>query len=327
MKWCLPWCAMGLLMHRSGVPRYIGMEWCSAWMHPLCCSSTPQPLSALSAAHLLCVLCQLCDPDLPCPLIYLMPCILSVSLIHLLPFTFTVYRMQWGFERVAAAPQIRLRERQSGMSSCSNQTEQQRVPSPISGSTGTEALCMAKCGLLILISLLSVQLLAAGSTWDPKSLHVSGWWRGKMSLQGQLREGRGKPLIVVKCNAILYADELGNCPPVQRNKSLLMQFQYGCSVAPPTFVVLKLNTFVYKSLKWIAKTYVLAVIADVNLFVILQRLGKVFHKYVRSSIKILWQAARVENTTVTSQQGMSTLTHNSLVIDGISVPCSFLEMW
>lgn len=106
-----------------------------------------------------------------------------------------------------------------------------------------------------------------------------------------------------------------------------MQFQYGCSVAPPTFVVLKLNTFVYKSLKWIAKTYVLAVIADVNLFVILQRLGKVFHKYVRSSIKILWQAARVENTTVTSQQGMSTLTHNSLVIDGISVPCSFLEMW
>lgn len=105
-----------------------------------------------------------------------------------------------------------------------------------------------------------------------------------------------------------------------------MQFQYGCSVAPPTFVVLKLNTFVYKSLKCIAKTYVLAVIADVNLFVILQRLGEVFHKYVRSSIKILWQAARVENTTVTSQQGTSTLTHNSLVIDGISVPHSFLEM-
>lgn len=113
---------------------------------------------------------------------------------------------------------------------------------------------------------------------------------------------------------------------VQGDKSLVMQFQYGCSVAPPTFVVLKLNTFVYKSLKCIAKTYVLAIIADVNLFVILRRLGEVFHKYVRSSIKILWQAARVENSTVTSQQGTSTLTHNSLVIDGISVPCSFLEM-
>lgn len=112
---------------------------------------------------------------------------------------------------------------------------------------------------------------------------------------------------------------------VQGDKSLLMQFQYGCSVAPPTFVVLKLNTFVYRSLKCIAKTYVLAVIADVNLFVILQRLGEVFHKYVRSNIKILWQAARVENSTVTSQQGTSTLTYNSLVIDGISVPCSFLE--
>ena len=112
----------------------------------------------------------------------------------------------------------------------------------------------------------------------------------------------------------------------QGDKSLLTLFQYGCSVAPPTFVVLKLNTFVYKSLKCIAKTYVLAVIADVNLFVILQRLGEVFHKYVRSSIKILWQAARVENSTVTSQQGTSTLTHNSLVIDGISVPCSSLEM-
>lgn len=105
-----------------------------------------------------------------------------------------------------------------------------------------------------------------------------------------------------------------------------MRFQHGCSVAPPTFVVLKLNTFVYKSLERIAKTYVLAVIAEVNLFVILQRLGEVFHKYVRSSIKILWQAARVENSTVTSQQGTSTLTHNSLVIDGISAPCSFLEM-
>lgn len=97
-------------------------------------------------------------------------------------------------------------------------------------------------------------------------------------------------------------------------------------MAPPTFVVLKLNTFVYKSLERIAKTYVLAVIAEVNLFVILQRLGEVFHKYVRNSIKILWQAARVENSTVTSQQGTSTLTHNSLVIDGISVRCSFLEM-
>lgn len=105
-----------------------------------------------------------------------------------------------------------------------------------------------------------------------------------------------------------------------------MRFQHGCSVAPPTFVVLKLNTFVYKSLERIAKTYVLAVIAEVNLFVILQRLGEVFHKYVRSSIKILWQAARVENSTVTSQQGTSTLTHNSLVIDRISAPCSFLEM-
>lgn len=113
---------------------------------------------------------------------------------------------------------------------------------------------------------------------------------------------------------------------VQGDKSLLMQFQYGCSVAPPTFVVLKLNTFVYRSLKCIAKTYVLAVIADVNLFVILQRLGEVFHKYVRSNIKILWQAARVENSTVTSQQGTSTLTYKSLVIDGISVPCSLLEM-
>lgn len=111
---------------------------------------------------------------------------------------------------------------------------------------------------------------------------------------------------------------------VQGDKSLLMQFQYGCSVAPPTFVVL--NTFVYKSLKCIAKTYVVVVIAAVNLFVILQRLGEVFHKYVRSSIKILWQAAQVENSTVTSQQGMYTLTHNSLVIDGISAPCSFLEM-
>lgn len=49
------------------------------------------------------------------------------------------------------------------------------------------------------------------------------------------------------------------------DNSLLMQFQYGRSVAPPTFVVLKLNTFVYKSLKCIPNTYVLAVITDVNL--------------------------------------------------------------
>lgn len=92
--------------------------------------------------------------------------------------------------------------------------EQQCVPSPISGSTGPEAVHVAKCGLLILISLLAVQILAAGSSWDPKSLHAPGWWRGKMTLQGQLRERRGKSLTAINGNAILYSDELGNCPLV-----------------------------------------------------------------------------------------------------------------
>lgn len=73
------------------------------------------------------------------------------------------------------------------MSGCSNWTEQQSVPSPRAGITGTEALHMAKCGLWILISLLAAQILAARSSWDPKSLHASGWWREEMTLQGQLR--------------------------------------------------------------------------------------------------------------------------------------------
>lgn len=181
--------------------------------------------------------------------------------------------------------------------------------------------------VLVYLNVLAVQLFIPGSSWSTKRSHTDVWLeRAGVSVEGsQGREGAisSLSLIAMPCSVqmswtvVLFAEG---------DNSLLMQFQYGCSVAPPTFVVLKLNIFVYKSLKCIAKTYVLAVIADVNLFVILQRLGEVFHKYVRGSIKILWQAARVENSTVTSQQGTSTLTHNSLVIDGISVPCSILEM-
>lgn len=156
----------------------------------------------------------------------------------------------------------------------------------------------------------------------------SGVWLGRADSSADVNHGRGRATFLSSVIAALCSVQMSWAVVhfVLGDNSLLMQFQYGCSVAPPTFVVLKLNTFVYKSLKCISNTYVLAVITGVNLFVILQGLGEVFHKYVRGSIKILWQAARVENRAMTSQQGTSTLTHNSLLTGGVAVPRSFLEM-
>lgn len=162
------------------------MERHSVWLHPMCCLSAPWPLSTLCHLSTLCCSSAPCPlsalwPSSPCPLVYSeMPCILSVLFIHLLPFTCTLHRVQGGF---AAAPPARLKERQSAMGSCSSRTEKHYVPSPISGSAGTEALHMAKFGLLILISLLAVQLPAARSTWDSRSVC--------QCIQGQLR-GKGQ---------------------------------------------------------------------------------------------------------------------------------------
>lgn len=125
------------------------------WVRPLCCSSAPRPLSPLCLAAATCP-CVLCDPHLACPFVCSLPCILSVSFIRLLPLTCTLCRAQGGSERVAAAPPSRLRGSQSGAGSCSKQTEQQCVLSPVSGSTGAGALHTAECGLLILGSLLSL---------------------------------------------------------------------------------------------------------------------------------------------------------------------------
>lgn len=247
------------------------------------------------------------------------PCVdgrCSVPLALSCPSPWLVVGWDGALQRSQAAPQTALGQSHE-------QVRDERQWQPAQSGTMVPAPRPAvpaprHCAWLAWLS--TVQPVRAGSARRAEGLCAGGWGGG-----GREREGANSSSTLIAMPSsmrVSWAVVL----PVQGDKSLPMQFQYGCSVAPPTFVVLKLNTFVYKSLKCIAKTCVLAVIAGVNLFVILQRLGEVFHKYVRSGIKILWQAARVENSTVTSQQGTSTLTHNSLVIDGISVPCSFLEM-
>lgn len=136
--------------------------------------------SPLCAAHLPHVPCLHCDPHLPSLLVCSMPCILSVSFIHFLPLTCTLYRVQGGFGRVAAAPQTRLKERQSAMSSCNNWTEQRVFPAPY-----LTVLVLRLC-----TSLLALQLLGGMSTWDLKSLHVAcgeGRWlyRGSWEREGE----------------------------------------------------------------------------------------------------------------------------------------------